>query len=86
MTKDSHVPPNGWAHSSVWLSISLFFFARVIPLHIALVHGMSRSEMSVSTWRVVDATHNTPSFIMQFPECHKKQNELFSKFKAISAA
>ena len=62
------------------------FFSGGSPLDIALVYGVSHSEVFISTWKVVDAVQNTRRLNMQFPGCHKKQNEIARKFKAISEA
>ena len=63
--------PNGSTCSSVRLSIALRFFAGGCPLDIALVHGVSPSEVLFSTWKVADAVHANPLLNIQFPECHK---------------
>ena len=77
---------NGLTFSLVRLSIALRVFSGGYPSNTSLVHGVSYSEIHVSTWKVLDTTHNTPSLNMQFPECHRQQKEIASKFKEISAA
>ena len=84
--RNTHVMTSRTTHSSVRLGTALRVFAGGCPFDIALVHGVGHFEVHNSTWKVVEAAHNTPSLSMQFPECHQQQTEIASKFKAISAA
>ena len=53
---------------------------------IALVHGVSPTEVQCSVWKVVDAVHNALCFNIKFPECCDKQREIARKFQATSSA
>ena len=66
-------PPNGQIESSTRLSIALRYFAGGDPLDIALVHGVSHTEVVKSVWIVVRAVHKTPALDICFPTDHAEQ-------------
>ena len=78
--------PTGLTHSSILLSVALRNFSGGCTLGIALVHGVSPTEVLNSAWIVVEAVCNTSCLNMQFPECHAKQRETSRNFQAVSSA
>jgi len=50
-------PPNGKISSSIRLSCALRYFAGGEAMALALVHGISHSDVFNSVWLVVDAIH-----------------------------
>jgi hypothetical protein len=71
---------NGLIQSSVQLSAALRYFASGSPYDIALVHGISHSEVFTSVWRVVDAVNKCPALEFHFPASHNKQREIAKAF------
>jgi len=64
----------------------LCYFAGGDALDIALVHGVSRSEVFRSVWIVVDAINDTPDFDIRFPADHDEQRSIASMFQTVSSA
>jgi DDE superfamily endonuclease len=85
-TTTKRTAPNGLIATSIRLSIALHYFAGGDPLDIALVHGVSHSEVFTSVWMIVDAVHNTPKFDIVFPKSHEEQRWLARAFQAVSKA
>ena len=75
---------NGVVCSSVRSIIALRSFIGGDPLSLALVHGMSHSEVNYSTWRVVDAIHSEKSQTIKFPAKYEEQRRVTNVFKSIS--
>jgi hypothetical protein len=59
----------------------LRYFAGGLPLDIALVHGVSYSEIMKIIWEVVEAVNNTPELQINFPTDHQEQLEVAKGFK-----
>jgi DDE superfamily endonuclease len=78
--------PNGLIPTSIRLSIALRYFAGGDPLDIALVHGMSHSEIFTSVWMIVDAIHQTRKLDIIFPKSHEEQRRLAREFHSVSKA
>ena len=78
--------PNGVMHSSTRLSIALRIFAGADVMDVALVHGVSTSEVKFSIWKVVDAIHLDKGLNINFPEKYEEQRRVANGFKAISTA
>ena len=55
-------------------------------LDIALVHGVSKTEVHCSTWRVVDAIHLDKSMNINFPVSSEEQRCVANNFKSISTS
>jgi DDE superfamily endonuclease len=72
--------PNGIITTTVRLSIALRYFAGGRPEDIALVHGVSHSEVFRSVWKVVDAVLKCEELSIKFPSDHAKQKELAEAF------
>jgi len=64
---------NGLITPAMRFSCALRYFAGGRPENIALVHGVSHTEVFVSVWRVVDAVNKRDKLSFEFPEDHKKQ-------------
>ena len=77
---------NGRIHSSVRLSAAIRFFAGGSGYDIAIVHGISYTEVFRSVWTTVDAINSCPSLKIKFPENHQAQQSIAAKFKAKSQA
>jgi hypothetical protein len=55
-------------------------------MDIALVHGVSHSEVFDSLWKVVDAINQHPELAIKFPTSHHEQFELANQFRRKSTA
>jgi hypothetical protein len=77
---------NGLIHSSVRLSIALRYFAGGSVYDIALVHGVSHSEVFLCVWRVLDAINQHPDLEIKFPDDHEAQRKIADGFKTKSQA
>ena len=58
------------------MSDALCYFAGGCPIDIALVHGMSHSQVFHCIWAVVDAVNSSPEFNIVFPANHTKQSKI----------
>ena len=72
--------PNGIITSTVRLSIAIRYFAGGRPEDIALVHGVSHSEVFRSVWRVVDAVLTCEELAYSFPTDHANQYKIAAGF------
>jgi DDE superfamily endonuclease len=59
----------------------LRYFAGGRPEDIALVHGVSHSEVFRSIWRVVDAVLDCEELAFEFPSDHAKQKAIAASFQ-----
>ena len=71
---------NGLITPEIRLSSALRYFAGGRPEDIALVHGISHTEVFNSVWMIVDAVNTAPELAFSFPEDHEKQKELARGF------
>jgi hypothetical protein len=78
--------PNGLITHTVRVSIALRYLAGGQPLDIALVHGVSHSEVFESLWKVVDAINQHPELAITFPTSHQQQLALADDFRKKSSA
>ena len=76
---------NGLIPSSIRLSCALRFFAGWSVYDIAVMHGISVSQVYISVWRVVDAVNNTKSLDIKFPTMDE-QEYISTGFKLKSQA
>ena len=74
--------PNGKISSCLRLSVAIRWFAGGDPLDIALVHGISHSEVYRSVWIVTDAVNNNSTFDIRYPSSHVEQKRIARDFKA----
>ena len=77
---------NGIIPKTSRLSMALRWFAGGSVWDIALVHGVSVSEVYESVWIIVDAVNACSSLRLQFPQTHEKQQEAAREFYKISKA
>lgn len=77
---------NGVISSSARLSVALRYFAGGSAYDIALVHGISHTEVFNSVWKVVDAVNACRELAIEFPSDHNKQRQLAAEFQAKSEA
>ena len=77
---------NGLIHGSTRLSCALRYMAGGAAYDIAIVHGISVSQVYDSVWKVVDAVNSCPELAFEFPCYHLKQKELARGFQALSDA
>jgi len=77
---------NGRIHSTHRLSIAIRYFAGGSPYDIALMHGVSHTEVFRSIWTVVDAVNKCPALDISFPNDYDAQRNLAKGFKAKSQA
>jgi len=73
--------PNGRIPNSSRLSSALRFFAGGDPHDIAIVHGISHTEVYFSVWLVVDAVNHCPELAILFPTDHQEQLRLAKEFE-----
>ena len=83
---DAKAARNGLIHSTVRLSCALRYFAGGSAYDIALVHGVSHSEVFNSVWKVVDAVLACEALSFEFPKDHGDQKQLAHEFKMKSEA
>lgn len=79
--KSKNGSKNGIVTTTVRLSIALRYFAGGRPEDIAVVHGVSHSEVFRSIWRVVDAILACEELSFEFPSDHNKQRQLAGGFQ-----
>ena len=77
---------NGVISTSVRLSAAIRYFAGGRPDDIALVHGISHSEVFTSVWKVVDAVNDCAKLNFAYPTSHERQKEIAREFQAKSDA
>jgi hypothetical protein len=79
---------NGLIHSSTRLAVALRFFAGGSPYDIALVNGISLTEVYRSVWTIVNRVNrsDSPELAVAFPTDHSKQLEIAQGFKSKSKA
>jgi hypothetical protein len=73
--------PNGPICHCIRISITLRYLAGGQTMDIALVHGVSHSEVFESLWMVIDAINKEPSLIISFPDTHTEQTKIADGFK-----
>jgi DDE superfamily endonuclease len=73
--------PNGIITSTARLSIAIRYFAGGRPEDIALVHGVSHSEVFKSVWRTVDAILTCDKLSFAFPTDHSEQYAIAAGFR-----
>ena len=78
--------PNGDIPNSLYVSAALQYFAGGCPIDIALVHGMSHSQVFKCIWLVVDAVNMTVELDIKFPSNHARQQKIAREFHAKSHA
>jgi DDE superfamily endonuclease len=72
---------NGVITTPVRLSAAIRYFAGGRPEDIALVHGISHTEVFHSVWMVVDAVNKCELLEFTYPSDHQKQYEIAAGFK-----
>ena len=79
---------NGAISNATRFSAALRYFAGGRPEDIALVHGISHSEVFNSVWRVVNAVNSCPdhAFDCSFPKKHEDQRRIAEEFCRVSDA
>lgn len=77
---------NGVIPTSTRLSCALRYFAGGSARDIALVHGVSHTEVFNSVWRVVDAVNNCSELDFRFLESHEEQKKIATGFFGKSKA
>jgi DDE superfamily endonuclease len=75
---------NGIITTPIRLSCAIRYFAGGRPEDIALVHGISHTEVYHSVWMVVDAVNECLELAFSFPEDHDKQRAIVEGFKSKS--
>lgn len=75
---------NGLIQSSIRLSAALRYFAGGRPDDIALVHGISHTEVFRSVWKVVKAVVDCKEMKIEFPSNHEEQRAIARAFQAKS--
>jgi hypothetical protein len=77
---------NGIISTPLRLSCAIRYFAGGRPEDIALVHGISHTEVFHSVWMVADAINECAELSFSFPEDHAKQRSIAEGFKRKSQA
>ena len=77
---------NGIIDPPVRLSMAIRYFAGGSPVDIAIVHGVSPSEVYRAVWEVVDAVNACKTLQFEFPSKHAEQMQLASDFERLSRA
>ena len=68
------------------VSATLRYLAGASVYDIALVHGISVSQVYESIWIVIDAINKCTELSFEFPFCHQKQKALAEGFRGLSDA
>lgn len=77
---------NGLVPSTIRLAAALRYFAGGSVYDLAIMHGISCTEVYRSVWRVVDAVNSAESLRIEFPHDHDKQRQLALGFRSRSSA
>lgn len=79
---------NGIISNATRLSVAIRYFAGGRPEDIALVHGISHSEVFRSVWRVVNAVNDCDHAKLDssFPKNHEAQKTVAKEFQSVSRA
>jgi DDE superfamily endonuclease len=75
---------NGLIPSPTKISVALRYFAGGSPYDIAVVHGISHTEVFRSLWTVVDAVNACPDLAFEYPKDHSEQQKIADGFKSNS--
>lgn len=73
--------PNGAVSPELALSAAIRYFAGGSVWDIMISHGISRSEVYVCIWKVIDAVNAHPGFDICFPESHSQQQAIAAEFQ-----
>jgi hypothetical protein len=82
--KNRNGSTNGLVTTVAPLSMAIRYFAGGRPEDIALVHGVSHTEVFNSVWMVVDAVLSCEELKFSFPSDHKEQRAIAAGFKTRS--
>jgi hypothetical protein len=77
---------NGLIPSPTKISVALRYFAGGSPYDIAVVHGISHTEVFRSLWTVVDAVNACPDLAFEYPKDHSEQQKLRMASSPIAVA
>jgi len=77
--------PNGIIPFEIRLSAALHYFAGGAIPDIALVHGISPTEVQHSIWIMVDAVNKCRELNIEFPTDHAEQRRIAEGFRALSS-
>jgi DDE superfamily endonuclease len=72
---------NGAIETSTRLSTAIRYFAGGRPEDIAVVHGISHTEVFRSVWDIVDAVNGCEALSFSFPESHTEQEKIAAGFR-----
>ena len=84
--KVHHATINGPIENSIRVACLIRYLAGASPYDLAVVCGISISEVYESVWEVVDALNKLPEFSISYPSCHLKQQEIAHGFEKKSVA
>ena len=73
--------PNGIIPSTSRLSAAIRYFSGGDPCDIAVVHGISHTEVFNSAWAVVDAVNHCPELEIKYPKDHNEQRKIARGFQ-----
>jgi hypothetical protein len=78
--------PNGRIHPSVRLACAIRMFSGGDAVDIALVFGISKTEVHNSVDYIIDSVNLTDSISICFPASHREQEQIAEEFKKKSGA
>jgi hypothetical protein len=84
--KWNYAAVNGPIKHSVRVACMVRYLAGGSPYDVALIFGISISEVYESVWEVVDAVNRLPEFTIRYPSCHLKQEQIALGFEQKSVA
>ncbi len=84
--KNRNGAKNGIISSTIRLAAALWYFAGCSVYSIALIHGISVTEVHQSVWRVVNAVNNCSDLKFEFPEDWEAQQLVAAGSKEKSRA
>jgi DDE superfamily endonuclease len=77
---------NGIIPTPTKVSVALRWFAGGSAYDIAIMHGISHTDVFRCIWRVVDAVNKCPELAFNFPESHEEQRKIARGFSSKSKA
>ena len=77
---------NGPIQIALRVACLIRYLAGGSPYDVALIFGISISEVYESVWEVIDAVNRLPEFTLTYPSCHLKQEEIALGFEKKSVA
>ena len=73
--------PNGPIPNALRVALALRYFCGGCPHDIPIARGVSKIEVYISVWRVVDAVNKCPQLQFEYPTSHEEQANIALGFQ-----